>query len=618
MGAEQPERIKDTTGNSEVEAQRPQEHPRNNLFVPPSDGACPISRLPPEILSLIFEHGTAAAENLEEVDEEGPVTWSEFSERHAEDEEGSGEQKGPGQEEKDEQHETEVIGEEGSDADDKCSECDSDSGVLSPFQLIISQVCRHWRTVALETPSLWTTIKVSCMDRPPYERVNAFLARSKSLPLEIYIDSESPDDLSDDEDRPVEFSKADLEKLFALLVPHVPRWGSIEVHVASYEHMYTFLKTLSDPSVPPASQLQVLRLYHHEEFDGHITRFPESDFCDHFTLFNGSAPRLQNVSLWGVHVDWTQSWLHSPNLVELELAYHTPDVRPDWPTFSAMLRATAPTLEKLCLESSGPSGSPYEWIVEPDTPEWNVDANDPVLLPKLIQLELAFIPPLEVISLLRKLCMPSLKALALNFDDGDYTDLVTYLARSTTTAATTSIGAISTIEQPRSLLRGIESLKIAGLPCSEQSVEQMYSELVNLEALNLFMHHLPSPFFGNLHPQPTPTLEGSGPPDTTVSYRVLLPRLTTLFVSDVPGYRVRRFVHERQWVGVPLRMVFVEEDTYVAPEDESWLKENLEKFDYFEGSDDEDEYEEESLPSDLASMYEEWDADDDWLESGSE
>ncbi|KAI5998621.1 hypothetical protein EDD15DRAFT_2517080 [Pisolithus albus] len=428
------------------------------------------------------------------------------------------------------------------------------------------------------------------------------LDRSKSLPLQV--DSESPDDLSDDEDPPAELSNADLEKLFTFLVPHVPRWGSIDVHVTSYEHMYTFLKTLSDPSVPPASQLQVLRLYHHEEFDGHITRFPESDFSDHFTLFNGSAPRLQNVSLWGVHVDWTQSWLHSPNLVELELAYHTPDVRPDWPTFSAMLRATAPTLEKLCLESSGPSGSPYEWIVEPDTPEWNVDANSPILLPKLIQLELAFIPPLEVISLLRKLCMPSLKVLALNFDDGDYTDLVTYLAR------------------PKYHYRCYQSYRChlndrTATQSAWGSRKRMYNELVNLEALNLSMNHLPSPFFGNLHPQPTPTLEGSGPFDTTVSYRVLLPRLTTLFVSDVPGGLVRRFVHERQWVGAPLRMVFVEEDTYVKPEDECWLKENLEKFDYFEGSDDEDEYEEESLPSDYMS-YEEWDADDDWLESGSE
>ncbi|KAI6099273.1 hypothetical protein EDD17DRAFT_1085033 [Pisolithus thermaeus] len=121
-----------------------------------------------------------------------------------------------------------------------------------------------------------------------------------------------------------ELSKADLGIFFTFLVPHVPRWGSIEVHVVSYEHIYAFPKTILDPSDPSAAQLQALRLYHHEESDGDITR---SAWCDQLTLFNGSAPRLRNVSLWGVHVDWTESRLHSPNLVELELAYHTPGSR---------------------------------------------------------------------------------------------------------------------------------------------------------------------------------------------------------------------------------------------------------------------------------------------------
>lgn len=619
MSSKQLHHITDITDNGEVEA-RCSQRLQNNPLVPPSDGSCPINQLPPEILSLIFEHGTAA-ENLEETNEEGSVTWSEFQERRGEDkeEEGSGDQKGQVQEEKDE-HESD---EEGSDSDCECcdddSELSSDSEIFLPFRFAVSQVCRHWRTVALETPSLWTKIEISCMDQSPYEKVTAFLERSKSLPLDIYIDSEPPDDLSDDEDVPEELSKVDLDRLLALLVPHVPRWGSLEVHVGSYEHMYTILKAVSDPSVPPAAQLRDLQLYHHEESDDDDTTFSKPEYSDHFTLFSGSAPQIRSISLWGVHVDWTQSWLRSPHLVELELAYHTQDVRAHWSTFSAMLRAAAPTLEKLCFEQSGPSGSPGEWTIEPGTPEWSIDVNNPILLPKLIQLELAFIPPFEVVSLLRKLCMPSLKGLALDFDDEDYTDLVTYLVGPTTTAATTAIASTSSCKEPPSLLRGLESLKIAGLPCNEQSIEQMYSELVNLESLNLSMYHLSSPFFGNLYPQPPLKLEESGVPDTTVSYRVLLPRLTTLFISNVPGHVVRHFVHERQRVGAPLRMVFVDQNTIVTPEEESWLKKNLEKFDYFEGSDDEDSDDEESLgPSCVWDSCEDWDAENDSFESGSE
>ncbi|KAI6099271.1 hypothetical protein EV401DRAFT_1894952 [Pisolithus croceorrhizus] len=315
-------------------------------------------------MSLIFGHWTAVVENLEEVDEEGAITWSEFSERHAEDEEGSGEQKGRAQEEKGE-HEIETL---------------AYSRTRNPL-------------------ALWTRIKVSGVDRPLYERMDAFLtpSRSNSFSLDIHIDSESSGDLSDDEEAPTELSNADLE-----------------IQYSSFFWLLTFLfGTLSDPSAPPASQLQVLRLYHHEEPDGDITTFPKSEFSDHLTLFSGCAPRLQNVSLWSVHVDWTQSCLHSPNLVELELAYHTPSVRPNWLTFSAMLRIAAPTLEKLCLGSSSPSGSPF-------------------------QLQLAFSPPLEAIPMLRKICMPSRKALIINPDNGDYTDLMTYFVRPTTTTASST------------------------------------------------------------------------------------------------------------------------------------------------------------------------------------
>ncbi|KAI5989874.1 hypothetical protein EDC04DRAFT_2912086 [Pisolithus marmoratus] len=336
--------------------------------------------------------------------------------------------------------------------------------------------------------------------------------------------------------------------------------------------MYALLKAVSDASVPPASQLQVLQLYHDEQSGYEISTFPRSGLYEYFPLFGGFAPRLHNISLSGVHVDWTQGWLQSPNLVELKLARHTLDVRPDWPTFAAVLRATVPTLEKLCLDTSGPFGS---------------------------HVALSWCPPFGVISLLQNLCLPPLKALTLDFGDEECTDLFTYLVGPDTTAIPTT----SSMEQPRSLLRGLESLKIADLRCDEESIEQLYNELVDITSLNLSMHHLSFSFFENLYPQPPPKLEETGPCDPTVSYRVLLPRLTTLFFSNVPGDDLRRFVHECQWVGVPLRMVFVEKNTDVTFEEESWFKENLEKFDYFEGSDAKDAHDDWSVSSSYVSTY---------------
>lgn len=625
--------IMDTTDHGEANAQRSQKL-RNNPFIPPSDGSCPVNRFPPEILSLIFEYGTAA-DILDEADKKAPLTWKEFWRRVGDRaDEGSGEQKGQIQEEKGE-HETKVIKEEGSDAECERSEYPSglshNSEICLPFQIVVSQVCRHWRTLALGTSSLWTRIEVSCTHQPPYEQVIAFLERSKSLPLDICIGSKNPIGLLDDRGEPM-ISKANLEMLFTLLVPHISRWGSIEVNAASYEHMYAFLKAVSDRSVPPASQLRVLQLYCKESEDSIVTFPINSELSDHLTLFSGSAPRLQNISLCGVHVDWSQSWLRSPCLVELQLAYHLEDFRPHWPTFFAMLRATAPTLKRLSLEMSGPSVSLGDWTIGPGTLEWS-DANSSILLPQLIQLELAFIPPFEIIPLLGQLCMPSLKGLALKFDDRDYADLVTYLVGPTTIPAASSSQA-----RPRSLLRGLESFKLAGLLCSDESIKQMYNELVNLESLNLSMRHLSFRFFEDLRPRLPQTLE-DGSPDTTVPHQVFLPRLTTLFTSGISGYDVRPLVQGRQRAGVPLRMVFVPYSVFVHSEEERWLKENLEKFDYFEESDDEylndhgssisssyrssslyGGWDGESAPEEWGAenSFEEWDAEDDGVESGGE
>jgi hypothetical protein len=46
-------------------------------------------------------------------------------------------------------------------------------------------------------------------------------------------------------------------------------------------------------------------------------------------------------------------------------------------------------------------------------------------------------------------------------------------------------------------------------------------------------------------------------------------------------------VRKRKEAGVPLKAVFMEENDAVTEEDIQWLKENLETFDLFEGSDDE-------------------------------
>ncbi|KAF7968834.1 hypothetical protein HWV62_29244 [Athelia sp. TMB] len=54
---------------------------------------------------------------------------------------------------------------------------------------LLSHVSRHWRTIALSTPGLWTQIRY--IDYPvttPVERVTTYLQRSKLAPVDIYVE----------------------------------------------------------------------------------------------------------------------------------------------------------------------------------------------------------------------------------------------------------------------------------------------------------------------------------------------------------------------------------------------------------------------------------------------
>lgn len=528
----------------------------NNPFVPPPIGSCPINCLPPELLSLVFEHGVLTNDDEDEVTAQ---FWNDFGDVQAE--------RGTDSEvDEDSDSDSAWVSDSGSDSDS------SEAGGIEdwpPFEILVSHVCKHWRTVAVETPSLWTTIDVSYDERPPYERINAYLERSKSLPLHIRVDCEPPDDdfCVNDEEGPRPLSIAELWELFELLIPHVPRWGSVRIDVGSYEHMHTFLEAASAPSVPPAAQLEMLQLYHHEDMEtDEATVFAKPDLSTHFTLFGGSAPRLQSIALWGVHVNWSQDWLQSAlNLTDLEIAYHSEDVRPTWAAFSSMLRS-APALETLSLCSSGPSGHPTGWIIDPSTEDWSENVNSPILLGNLSELVLAFFPSYYAIGLLRKLCTPALKRLTLDFEDGDYDDLISQLVGPATVVTPSFNG------QSRNLLRSLESLKLAGLPCNSSSVDLLYAELVNVKTLHLSMAYLPDHYLEAL----------------LIPSRAVLPMLVTLYIPGVTGEELRSLVSARKEAGTPLKTVYTEESQEIFPEDVEWLRANVDKFEFFEESDDEE------------------------------
>jgi hypothetical protein len=334
--------------------------------------------------------------------------------------------------------------------------------------------------------------------------------------------------------------------------------------VNEYQIMYGILSTLAD--LPEAPQLEALRLYHYEDNDSDdYDHFRPPHLKQPFAPFRGRAPNLSQVALWGVHVDWeTCAFLRGLRLEELELAYHAKDVRPPYDVLVRIL-AGSPDLHVLTLCASGPAGDPEDWPL------------DVIELPSVKHLILAFVEPSYATALMKRLVFPNLSTLALDFDPVDYSPFLAQLTRPAP-------------NQRHSLCHNLVDLKISGMQCSAAALATFYAALPNLSSLNLNCYHLPHHFFNYLYPGPGPTGSKRDDDDTGGGRGgggCYLPKLETLTTSGICGKEMRELLINRK-SAVPLKHVLMDTAADVDTDEESWLRKEVETFEFFEGSDDED------------------------------
>lgn len=187
------------------------------------------------------------------------------------------------------------------------------SDFLDCFALVdISRVCRHWRSIALADPALWTSICFSLRDPSPamlHEAASfteTFLGRSEQLPLTCSITLTNVDGL--------QLS----HPLVRAVVRHELRWERIEISVVRSPSLQPSRVFWEDEGVHPSSpiplsfvkpcNLKELRL-------------------NHALWYTGAAPS-PFPSLTSLHLSDVRSaldvwaWLRQmPNLEELELNY---------------------------------------------------------------------------------------------------------------------------------------------------------------------------------------------------------------------------------------------------------------------------------------------------------
>ncbi|KLO06956.1 hypothetical protein SCHPADRAFT_945665 [Schizopora paradoxa] len=250
-----------------------------------------------------------------------------------------------------------------------------------------SQVCFHWRRVAISCPLLWCKLR-------PDGRVNlsrSRIARRRSLPLDIEID---------DSPRIPSCTTPTLAKLHSQLsstLPFLSSWHSLSINITShYPYLWNTLlsKLCSKGSASSAPLLRRLSLV-----------YPSNDDDKEFLLFGEQAPRLQDLRLHGIRLRWTPGLFE--NLVHLDYIHQV--VTPSFEAIQEVLSmlATSSRLQTLTIGFQGTArSSPISWNVRKHIQS--------VTLPGLRKLTLRFLPgnsTRELLVLLKKLKLPNLAEL---------------------------------------------------------------------------------------------------------------------------------------------------------------------------------------------------------------
>ncbi|KAH8825297.1 hypothetical protein DL96DRAFT_1612707 [Flagelloscypha sp. PMI_526] len=592
----------------------------NNPLVPPL--RCLINDLPNELLAHIFQLGLVMEEedqDEEESDDEAEEgTASDMSVDDQEIVDADEEQDAAdGWEDETDSDESEIVrtkksiirhalkGSDDMDADSDDSDSDSDAGsdsdadssdaeLWSPFPVLVSHVCRQWREVAIETPTLWTNISFGA--EVPLDAIKVYLQRSKGHPIHVAIDAQRTDEPDIDEvatDEYMEMNRSlelrtreDLNELYPdsgeiylsslslkevsdfldIVLAHVERWKSFEAFVTFYSYMFLILERLSKARGAPLLESFQLYSYAYPEDDEHFEHFQPAELRTAFTMFGRAPlPCLQTTALWGVHLDWENSDSLLHGLKELELAYHCLDVLPSYAVFKRMMESS-PALETLTLMNSGPG--------EPD--DWPTGESDLISAPSIRNLVLCHLSASYLSTFFDHMSLPGVRHIAFDLANEDYSSFVRHLA-------------LAAPGRSQSFLSQLESIKLSHLPADDASSKKMLEQLVHLQHLNINCDEgEDSPVFLQLmDPQTT------NPSSETTSPKLYCPQLRHLTVAGVASPQLKAFVTARMEAGLPLKKVSMSEFDDLEETDEQWLKSNLDELDFFVPSeyeeDDEDE-----------------------------
>ncbi|KAH8114307.1 hypothetical protein DFH11DRAFT_1593730 [Phellopilus nigrolimitatus] len=253
------------------------------------------------------------------------------------------------------------------------------------FSVTISQVCSHWRKIAIKTPSLWCRVRLDGRWTLCYKRIR----RSSGQPLDVELDFSAPIPAR----IPAIITYAHLRMACAL--PSIGQWRSLSIRFGGYIPFFwnSVLSSLcAEPArvSPSTPGLQSLSLV-----------YP----------LNDDTKDLRHVSLHGIRLRWTAPLFG--DLVCLEYTHHGFTEGHEAVQEVLAMLTVSRRLESLAIAfpeyPASRSGIPYIWFSRTYLP---VSMNH--LKRFTLRANGDAAPPKELRKLVAKLLLPALRQLELD------------------------------------------------------------------------------------------------------------------------------------------------------------------------------------------------------------
>jgi hypothetical protein len=394
------------------------------------------------------------------------------------------------------------------------------------WRLWLTWTCKHWRTIALEDPTIWSAIWFR--DLPPFERSLAWFDRAGDAPLDLRI--------NDGADR--KFTDKEMGNLMDTLCTKILSIRMFIIILEDWEPVLTILDKLRTAAVthgPPSI----------ERFELHRSGSPYVQIGDGYQpsslrhplpLFGGvPTPKLTYFSINGVYIDWRQS--HLRNLTTLDLRRMPLERSPELSQFRDIL-TSSPALRKLCLDGAGPQWHPEDYC---DLP--------PVQLSQLKIFILADVSLHYALYILRHIATPNVLDLTLmNLVGEDYTPLFGVMTARFPAVKLLTLYSVETLHSPgagRVLVKWLDSMPLLS-----------YLRLANIKRLFLdaFLY------------SPESFLPVSD--DTSSTKNVVCPSVTVIDFKAMDPKLIADWGLARKRIGVPLRKFYVTKESFSKMSDE--------------------------------------------------